>query len=534
MRTSQLDLWNPPPGKEPGNWPFESERPRIRLVKAFPNPFASVISTAKTCYSSRGIVDEPDPLDDRALELAQDLYHAGHHTVFQHAHFQFSMENVSRQFLWSFLHSHPFYNSEQVSQRYVAVKPGNYVIPVLSPECREIYIATAENQTRIYQLLSEKLQPIVKQEYFRRFRFKGEATDKHRRNIRKKAMEAARYVLPVATYAYLYHTISGITLLRYARLCDQGDVRHEQIEVVSRMLAEVLATDPAYASVIQKPVPGDQLPEASYLGPIDSASCQRAEEFSRSFDERMKGRFSTLSGWSEQAELILAESVREVLGLPQRELGDEDAIRLALDPSRNSLLGQSLNLTTHSKLSRTLFHPHYTFRKRLSHTADSQDQRHRMTPASRPILASIYSGKPDFMTPAIIDEDAECLAIYTECMEKTWEGINALISEGVSPEMALYLLPNAVTLRFTESSDLLNLRHKHAMRLCYNAQEEIWSASVEEALQVREVHPLIGRFLLPPCSHRLLAGIKPYCPEGDRYCGIPVWRYEVEDFKRVI
>lgn len=534
MRTSQLDLWNPPPGSEPGPWPFESERPRIRLVKAFPNPFAGVISTAKTCYSSRGIIEDPDSLDDRATELAQDLYHAGHHTTFQHAHFQFSMENVSRQFIWSFLHSHPFYNSEQVSQRYVAVKPGNYAIPVLSPQCREIYVATAEYQTRVYQLLSEKLQPIVKKEYFRRFRFKGEGTEKHRRNVRKKAMEAARYVLPVATYAFLYHTLSGITLLRYARLCDQPDVRTEQIEVVTRMLAEMLAYDPAYQAVIQKPLPVEQLPEAPFLGPIDAASCSRAEEFARSFDERMSGRFSTLSGWSQQAEDILAESVREVLGQPQSALGDEAAIRLALDPSRNTLLGQSLNLTTHSKLSRALFHPHYTFRKRLSHTADSQDQRHRMTPASRPILASVYTGKPDFITPAIISQDSECQAVYSECMAKTWDGINALLAEGVSPEMALYLLPNAATLRFSESSDLLNLRHKHAMRLCYNAQEEIWSASVEEALQIREIHPLIGRFLLPPCGHRELAGIKPYCPEGDRYCGIPVWRLDIRDYTRVI
>ncbi len=41
------------------------------------------------------------------------------------------MENVSRQFLWTFLHSHPFYNSEQVSQRYVEVSKGNYAVPPL-------------------------------------------------------------------------------------------------------------------------------------------------------------------------------------------------------------------------------------------------------------------------------------------------------------------------------------------------------------------------------------------------------------------
>ena len=63
----------------------------------------------------------------RALRdrIAQETYFAGHHTTLQHATFQFAIENVSRQALWSFLHSHPFYNSEQVSQRYVPPRRGS-------------------------------------------------------------------------------------------------------------------------------------------------------------------------------------------------------------------------------------------------------------------------------------------------------------------------------------------------------------------------------------------------------------------------
>ena len=39
------------------------------------------------------------------------------------------LRNVSRQLLWSFLHAHPYYNSEQTSQRYVEVKPGTFARP---------------------------------------------------------------------------------------------------------------------------------------------------------------------------------------------------------------------------------------------------------------------------------------------------------------------------------------------------------------------------------------------------------------------
>lgn len=534
MKTTYLDLLDPQLHKTEDEWRFESERPRVRLVKAFETPFSNVISTARTCYSSKGIVHDQVPLDERFVELAQDLYQAGHHTTFQHAHFQFSMENVSRQFIWSFLHSHPYYNSEQVSQRYVSVKAGQFTVPPLSPECREIFLRTAEMQMEAYRVLCEKLAPVVREEYFSRFRIRGEGNDKHKKNVKKKSMEMARYVLPVATFAYLYHSVSGITLLRYARMCVQQDTPAEQREVVRQMVEELLNHDPGYRAVLQNPMPMESLPESKWCGEIDAASMARARQFTQEFDGAMQGRFSTLAGWENSAESLLAEAVREVIGRPRAELSDADAIALALDPGQNRVLGESLNLTTHSKLTRALYHVHYGFKKRISHTADSQDQRHRMAPGSRPVLAAHYTGLPDYIRPDILAVDAECSDLYDETMVKSWEGINQLLDRGTPAEYALYLLPNAVTLRFTESADLLNLRHKHAMRLCYNAQEEIWRASVEEASAIRKIHPTIGRFLLPPCGHRDLAGVKPFCPEGDRYCGIPVWRLDLDQYQRLI
>ncbi|MCZ6695544.1 MAG: FAD-dependent thymidylate synthase, partial [Acidobacteria bacterium] len=173
-------------------------------------------------------------------------------------------------------------------------------------------------------------------------------------------------------------------------------------------------------------------------------------------------------------------------------------------------------------------------RKRMSHAGDSQNQRHRMMPASRPILATHLTDEPDFTTPTLILGDGPSRARYDQAMEIAWDGIRRLRGLGVSDQFALYLLPNAVSIRFTESASLLDLRHKHAMRLCYNAQEEIWRASLDEALQICEVNPRIGRYLLPPCTLRLMARARPVCPEGRRYCGERVWTYRLEDYKRVM
>ena len=60
-----------------------------------------------------------------------------------------------------------------------------------------------------------------------------------------------------------------------------------------------------------------------------------------------------------------------------------------MNPARNRTGSTSSNVSYHSPLMRSLHHATYMFEKRLSHTADSQDQRHRMVPASRPLMTFV-------------------------------------------------------------------------------------------------------------------------------------------------
>jgi hypothetical protein len=39
---------------------------------------------------------------------------------------------------------------------------------------------------------------------------------------------------------------------------------------------------------------------------------------------------------------------------------------------------------------------------------------------------------------------------------------------------------------------------------------------------------------MPPCGVRKEAGTTPWCPEGARFCGEPVWDYPLEKYERVI
>jgi flavin-dependent thymidylate synthase len=517
-----------------------SPEPIVKLENAFQNPFDNAVATARSCYSSRVVTSEDVSKDEKSRakrdEIAESIYKAGHHTTIQHATFQFILDRVSRQFIWSFLHSHTFYNSEQVSQRYVHVASENFTIPPMEDAAREIYLSTIRLQMQAYEKLIQILEPVVRSQYAKIFPNRDSELKKWKSALQKRAQEVARYVLPVATHAHLYHTVSGLTLHRYHKLSKQWDTPFEQKIVIQKMIEAVNEVDPLFFKNIEDVLPLQETPEYQFfeMRGMEGDDAKRGD-FLKAFDDSLDGLTSKLVDYKVNGQKSLAQSVRAVLGLSERELSEGDAIDLVLNPAKNRFFSEALNLTSHGKLTRSMVHPHFTFQKKLSHTADSQDQRHRMTPASRPILHRHFlPGKPDYVTPVLIQVSAEALDFYEATMKTVWQNMTALLNEGVSEEFVMYLLPNAFPIRFLESGDLLNLHHKWTKRLCYTAQEEIWAMCRDEVLQVSKIFPELGQYLLPPCGLRNLAGERPICPEGERFCGIPVWKKKVEEFERVI
>jgi len=134
----------------------ETAAPRVTLRNYFSHPYDSAIAAARTCYSPT-IVSPEEVTDKQRLTIGAATFEGGHHTVYQHAHFEFGLENVSRQFVWSFLHSHPFYNSEQQSQRYVRLDRAAAYVPPLEGEARAVFEEQIERAWSHYRALGELL-----------------------------------------------------------------------------------------------------------------------------------------------------------------------------------------------------------------------------------------------------------------------------------------------------------------------------------------------------------------------------------------
>jgi len=502
----------------------ETGPPRITLRNAFSHPFDSAIAAARTCYSPRLI--HPDEITDKQrLNIAAATFYSGHHTVYQHAHFEFGVENVSRQFVWSFLHAHPFYNSEQQSQRYVRLDRAQAYLPPASlffdEGSRIIYEAAIARAWAYYRDLSALLvtdaRNILNDIWHVGPMSHPKRIQKIERFAEKRAIEIARYVLPLAAFTMMVHTLSGIVLHRLWRMCSASDTPSEARAVIGEMVAQVRQLDPQFFERFGT-APMEELPEWKDV----AAGQAHGEGFAREFDARLQGKTSRLLDYSPNAARVMAESYRAVVGLTESACADAEAIDRLLNPARNLYRLETLNVGVHAPMMRALQHPNYTFAKKISHTADSQDQRHRMVPGSRPLLTLADTREPDYVTPRLLAQNPRANDLYERAMQEAWSAKNQLLDRGVPPEIALYVLPNAKAIRLVETGSLLHLLHKWTMRTCFNAQEEIYNASMDEIAQLREAQPELSRYIGPPCHLR--AGITtPICTEGSHFCGVKVW-----------
>ena len=498
-----------------------TDAPKITLRSAPAVPYDGAIAAARTCYSPR-VIDPGEVTDKQRDSIGPLTFEGGHHTVFQHAHFEFGLENISRQFVWSVLHAYPFYNSEQSSQRYVKLKEPRAFVPPIEGEALVVYeqavLKAWDYYAELSALLKDDAWAILKELRYLRPTNSAERHKAVEREAEKKAIETARYVIPIAAFTSMVHTVSGLVLHRLHRMLAAGDTPHEARLVIGAMVDLVKAVDPMFFEKVGlETLASHDLPEAAF--PRARAG---GDAFAAAFDARLGGRVSRLRDWSSDAEAVVGDAVRATFGLDVDDLDDDEAIDRVMNPARNLYRVDMLNVSHHSPMMRALHHASYVFEKKLSHTADSQDQRHRMVPASRPLMTFADTTAPDVVTPRLLRQNPKALAVYERAIGDAWAAKNRLLALGVPLEYALYLLPNAKALRMVESGSLLSLQHKWTLRTCFNAQEEIYLASMDEITQVRDVHPRLGKHLGPPCVLRNKV-VSPRCTEGTHFCGVPVW-----------
>ena len=302
----------------------ETAPPRVTLRNSFAHPFDSAIAAARTCYASR-LIGPEEITDKQRLNIGAATFYSGHHTVYQHAHFEFGLENVSRQFVWSFLHAHPFYNSEQQSQRYVRLDRAQAYIPAfhffLMRASREIYEAAIARSWAYYRELSALLVPdarnILNDIWHIGPMSHPKRIQKIERSAEKRSIEIARYVLPVAAFTTMVHTISGIVLHRLWRMSSASDTPSEARAVIGEMVALVRQVDPQFFDRFGT-APLEELPENGKIFSarrVHDRNSPGARPLSANSTPRSAAGLPASSTIPPTLRAYMAEAYRAVVGL---------------------------------------------------------------------------------------------------------------------------------------------------------------------------------------------------------------------------
>jgi len=486
------------------------------------------IATAFQCYSPGVAKIKPRAFDDeKAQSVANSTLEAGHHTTRMHPNFTWKLEGVSRAVTCEVFHSHPFYNSEQQSQRYVEAKEGNYLVSAnFNPEQREIYIEAATYSNRAYfellQLLHPEIERRVKAMYPERGWNVPKTAERLNSKIAKCCQEVARYALPIAQKTTYDHTLSELELLRLFRASQINHFSDEARYVIGQMVQGLSKADPTILQELSAPLPPEEesLPDDTYI------TGQKQE-----FDAILGDKSSHLWDVPEKTRKTLALAIRNTLGIPEARLSNAEALKLLLDPRENPYLSDVYESGIHHKLTSVLRQVNLTFITKLSHTAESQRQRHRRTPGSVPPISATYDGTSDYITPLVIRENEALKTKYDEVMANIYGFVKKAIDAGIPREQALLLLPNAHAIRVVESGDLFDWLHRWKQRLCFLAQEEIFFVSVEQAEEMLNFLPEAESAFLAPCGLTHKAGTGK-CPEGNRWCGKGVWNWGIDRYRQ--
>ena len=224
----------------------------VELLRYTPDGEKLIASAAKLCYSSVGIREIEDNLEEEKVEgFLSMLMDLNHESPIEHLSFTFGVEGVSRT-LSHQLVRHRIASYSQQSQRYVRLDQFEYIVPPAienNLQAREIFIKTMEADQKSYDEIAE----ILFKEHYDKHIGEGLKEKQATSKAEKEAIEDARYVFPNACETKIVFTMNARTLLNFFRLrcCNRAQWEIRQLAIAMLNLVKSV-----YPTVFHKAGPG--------------------------------------------------------------------------------------------------------------------------------------------------------------------------------------------------------------------------------------------------------------------------------------
>ena len=138
--------------------------------------------------------------------------------------------------------------------------------------------------------------------------------------------------------------------------------------------------------------------------------------------------------------------------------------------------------------------------------------RHRIASYSQKSQRYVKEGQFEYVIPPTIKDDEVSEYLFKDFMSQTQEVYNTLIANGIPPEDARFVLPNACETKIICTMNARTLMNFFHHRCCERAQWEIRELATQMLTLVKEVAPTLFKYAGPSC-------ISGKCPEGNMSCG---------------
>lgn len=232
---------------------------KVELLRYTPDGEKLIASAAKLCYSSVGINEIEENLDEKKsesfLSLLMDL---NHESPIEHVSFTFGVEGVSRT-LTHQLVRHRIASFSQQSQRYVKLEQFEYIVPPSIGEnkkAKEIFLKAMEEDQKYYDEISKLLY----KDHYKKYIDQGFTEKESNSKAGKESIEDARYIFPNACETKIVFTMNARSLLNFFRLRTCNRAQWEIRNLAITMLKEVIKVYPvlfksAGPGCLNKPCP---------------------------------------------------------------------------------------------------------------------------------------------------------------------------------------------------------------------------------------------------------------------------------------
>jgi thymidylate synthase (FAD) len=133
-----------------------------------------------------------------------------------------------------------------------------------------------------------------------------------------------------------------------------------------------------------------------------------------------------------------------------------------------------------------------TFYIRASRVLTHELVRHRLASYSQRSQRYVKESEPRYIEPPEIKEEGESAhERFEEVMEACWEAYRDLLSKGIKPEIARYVLPNACETQIICTWNFREIRHIIKLRTSKRALPEMRAVASEIRRIAKEVAPQV-------------------------------------------